>query len=442
VVIKTHETATSAQFRFDFDSDNIRIWKKDGAMTRTNSTDSIQDGQCYSYGDLFSEGTERTFYVQGLEAGNHGVSVTYLLDERELCTEGVSVTFVEIEQVCICNTNNSSSDILNGSQVLLNEQPIRVKTILFPHLKYDLTFACNLLNNLSIRKFNIDINGTKVNYSSVLLNVTENNSDSQANGSVITTVTSADNIYSSLISSSEDALFESCSADSTSAITGASNRGDSDMFDDNISATQRGLARGSGNLITSPPESAISKSFVQAAGISYIDVIVGGVTSLNYQVQEQSDIFYYSGHGNHSSGLLTSILNNESISAADVSDYWNDIDIFVISGCSVLDINDYENHYLGSDHTASPGLEWEATGPNFLLGYNYIAPSDEQNTDQIIEYWCDNRASAGNIDAWKEANNNSNGRNACVIEKSAAYYYFNKITPLWYIWTEVEKGNW
>jgi hypothetical protein len=66
-------------------------------MTRTNSTDSIQDGQCYSYADLFSEGAERTFYVQGLEPGNHGVSVTYLLDGRELGMEDLSVSFVNVD---------------------------------------------------------------------------------------------------------------------------------------------------------------------------------------------------------------------------------------------------------------------------------------------------------------------------------------------------------
>jgi len=133
------------------------------------------------------------------------------------------------------------------------------------------------LNNLTIRKFNIDSNGTKVNYSSTSLGIDDENTESQDNGVIITTITNTDNIYSSLISSSEDSLFESCSADSTSALTGTSNRGDSDTFDNNISAIQRGLARGSGNSITNPPESAISKSFIQSAGVSYVDVAIGGI---------------------------------------------------------------------------------------------------------------------------------------------------------------------
>jgi hypothetical protein len=124
-LVKTHETATSAQFRFDFDSDNIRIWKKDGAMTRTNSTDSIQAYHNYSYGELFS-GSESTFYIQGLEAGSHGISVTYLLDGRELETKSVSVTFVKINlrEVSFSGSNNHTIISDDGSL-----------TYSFPHWK-------------------------------------------------------------------------------------------------------------------------------------------------------------------------------------------------------------------------------------------------------------------------------------------------------------------
>jgi len=96
-LVKTHETATSAFFRFDFDDTKVRIWKKDGTMTRTNSTDSIQEGQCYAYSELFSEGAEQTFYVQGLEAGKHDIEVVYVLNGEDLWTESVSFSSFKVD---------------------------------------------------------------------------------------------------------------------------------------------------------------------------------------------------------------------------------------------------------------------------------------------------------------------------------------------------------
>ena len=66
--------------------------------TRTNSYipngNLIQAYHNYTYDDLFSEGAERTFYVQGLEAGKHDIDVVYVLDGEDLCTENLSVSFV------------------------------------------------------------------------------------------------------------------------------------------------------------------------------------------------------------------------------------------------------------------------------------------------------------------------------------------------------------
>ena len=99
ILVKTHQTATSAYFRFDFDDSKIRIWKKNGTMTRTNSTDSIQAHHNYSYGDLFAEGAETNFYIQGLDTGQHDIDVVYVLDGSDLWTESLSVTFFEVTSV-------------------------------------------------------------------------------------------------------------------------------------------------------------------------------------------------------------------------------------------------------------------------------------------------------------------------------------------------------
>jgi len=37
ILVKTHQSATNAYFRFDYDSDNLRLWVKDGTEIRTNN---------------------------------------------------------------------------------------------------------------------------------------------------------------------------------------------------------------------------------------------------------------------------------------------------------------------------------------------------------------------------------------------------------------------
>jgi len=71
---------------------------------------------------------------------------------------------------------------------------------------------------------------------------------------------------------------------------------------------------------------------------------------------------------------------------------------------------------------------------------------DTQNTDGIITNWINLRKSNGDVEAWRFANDNSNGRNACAIKVGVAYYYFKKWEilgqPVAYIWTEVPQSEW
>ncbi len=133
-------------------------------------------------------------------------------------------------------------------------------------------------------------------------------------------------------------------------------------------------------------------------------------------------------------------------SASQVTNYWGkDLECAIIDGCSVLDVNDYNNNYPGDDHTTSPGELWEKTGPTALLGYNYYAPLDTQGSASIVASWLANREILGDIDAWMDANNNSNGRNGCAIEKDVGYYYFHRsgFYPFYqYTKTFVQKSNW
>ncbi len=117
----------------------------------------------------------------------------------------------------------------------------------------------------------------------------------------------------------------------------------------------------------------------------------------------QADYFYFSGHGSHATGVLQG-----GFSATDVIGYWDkDLECVIISGCSVLDINDYNNNYDGEAHTRSPGKEWEGTGPAVLLGYNYYAPTDLQNSADIMTNWAQQWTSLGIAGAQRKAANHS-----------------------------------
>jgi len=102
ILVKTHESATNAYFRLDFDETKIKVWTIDSGMTtRTNSYipngNLIQSYHNYSYNDLFAEDAEKTLYVQALEPGEHDIDVTYVLDGENLWTETVWIATVWIE---------------------------------------------------------------------------------------------------------------------------------------------------------------------------------------------------------------------------------------------------------------------------------------------------------------------------------------------------------
>jgi len=115
ILVKTHESATNAYFRLDFDDTKVKIWTEDSnaMITRTNSYipngNLIQSGHNYSYSDLFKNGAETNFYVQGLEAGEHDIDVVYMLDGVDLWTETVSLTLYQIDFVRIYDINKTAN---------------------------------------------------------------------------------------------------------------------------------------------------------------------------------------------------------------------------------------------------------------------------------------------------------------------------------------------
>lgn len=253
----------------------------------------------------------------------------------------------------------------------------------------------------------------------------------------------------------EKASYDSGSTDSSQD----GNLTDSDAFVSNFtfdgsdSLTSRG--RASDKLGDFP----IGVDSVKYAGWQYIDHSFANITE-NLPVPSQADFFYYSGHGLHASAKMRIGRDPDAgyieLTYAEVK--WDeDLDVLVVAGCSILDINNYNGNTLPT-YTPIPGWKpgdnWSQTGPRIFLGYNWRAPLDLQDgtyaAAQIANAWIQNREVDGDVGAWQQANDNSFGRNGCAIDVTAnignrVYGYFHKsgFGPIkFYNWTTVSEASW
>jgi hypothetical protein len=236
-----------------------------------------------------------------------------------------------------------------------------------------------------------------------------------------------------------------------------SNLSDGEAFDAELPGELRGRSTRQGTLYSEPPNSPLHKSFVSAAGAEIITATFAGHESKRHQIGNQADVFYFSGHGQHSTGKLQVSADGESpverIGASEVQ--WDqDLDIAIISGCSILDIKDFRVGGLKKFQSwrrrftrdTSPGEQWVGTGPKIFLGYCWTAPTDSQGADHIIRAWASLvRIGVHPIQAWKQANDfNTMPRaiNACAINVSVTpheFWFWNESGPV-PMWTKVTKG--
>ncbi|MFB3883212.1 MAG: hypothetical protein ACE149_18245 [Armatimonadota bacterium] len=223
-------------------------------------------------------------------------------------------------------------------------------------------------------------------------------------------------ISSTLVPTAGDSTAEYSSADCSGTDA------DADAFDTHMQAQTdwygRGAARNAGNGLAYP---AVNLDFMKAAGVELICVKwpPGGTPTIldTAWVKNQADWFYFSGHGSHASGKLKMCDGSFSFGYQEAGGgNWDsgDIDRAIMAGCSVLDIRDHNNNYAGSDHTVSPGEDWETLGLAKMLGYNYGAPGDP--TDQhIADEWLDGPQS---VESWLDVNGDHSAWNARVIYTS------------------------
>jgi hypothetical protein len=374
--------------------------------------------------------------VEGLQpSADVTVTLQYSYAGRGVCADTVRMTILRVESVEICKPDAGAWDALPWGQVLLAGQELKLKVRITPGAS---ALACS--PDAALRTFTVNSSGTETTIHDATVTITPANSTLQGTDEIRVTVPAADVLSLNLAAKAEDSATEKCSADSKSVTTGASHRRDSDAFDANAPGDQRGLARDGGDIGATPPEGEYSKTFLQAAGALCIDATVGGVKSEKRQIQEQSDVFYYSGHGSHATAMLGGLAG-----PSDVKPHWDDIDKAIIAGCAVLDVNDYNNRYPEDDHTASPGKQWAATAPDYLLGYNWKAPLDDNVGDpdftkDIIEGYLSSSLS-GDVNKWMWANRSKAAAdfddfddpgqrpwNACLLTRGATgwtYWYWD-----------------
>ena len=339
--------------------------------------------------------------------------------------------------IFVCDPDDEAWPEIDESRVLLDDENLRIRIKISPAIPN--LNLCQLImgSNVVVSTSGSCIQGIKIPIASADFCVYDTYSEIK-----ISKTRSQLIALGLLPSQDEDGVDESASYD-VGTLDGNEGSDLTDCFAfEQMPKAHRGRASNETTLTlnSQPPNSKLSESFFKAAGAEILAVSYGGVRSRKRQIMNQADYFYYSGHGHHQSGMV------DDFEPSVVSDYWKkDLNCVIFAGCSVLDINDYNNNFIldPEDHIASPGKLWETTGPNVLLGYNYYAPQDATGIPEIIvQEWINFRQTMGDVDAWMKANDNRNGRNACAIVSNDRYVYFEKIVKGFYLRKEVNKKEW
>lgn len=339
--------------------------------------------------------------------------------------------------VAVCSPDDPGWAELDVSRVVLDDEELRIKVTVTPQMASLAACRQKFGDSITIKTSGTCSQGATVSLDNAVFSNVDGKSEIRMSRSF-----SQLKQLGLLPSQDDDGIDEMAWIDMGDADPSQpSNLTDSEAFA-TLGYQFRGKATGdtSNTLESTPPNASPSESFFKAAGCEIVLLAYGGSASEKRQIMNQCDVFYYSGHGHHDSNDLAG-----GFTPAMAQGRWNkDLKVAVISGCSVLDINDYNGHYGGSAHTASPGRVWEAVGPPVFLGYNYSAPGDAGGAPaRIIQAWIANRSSMGNANAWMKANADNRAWNACAIVKGQKYVYFkSSLKGLFKTQVEVSKESW
>ena len=259
--------------------------------------------------------------------------------------------------VAVCEPEEDSWRELDASRVILDDEPLRVKVSITPQIE---SFAdCKRFLG---RSLTVKTAGTCPEGASVAFSEADEFLTADGSSEIHMVRTRAQLAACGLLPArDEDGVDEMAWIDI--AETDVQDLSDSEAFS-RLGYRFRGKATSEKGktLDSEPPNSPQSESFFKAAGCEIITVAYGGTTSRRRQIMNQCDVFYISGHGSHSANRIQGLFTPDMAGA-----YWGrDLDCLILAGCSLLDVNDYNGHYSGAEHSLSPGKAWAQTGPSIF----------------------------------------------------------------------------
>lgn len=221
-------------------------------------------------------------------------------------------------------------------------------------------------------------------------------------------------------------------------------------------ALNRGNAQGGFGITEkiAPPLTLLSKDFLKSAGVEFVQISFQKMESSVFQIQNQADIFYFSGHGDAFNGELEMSCNDKITPSEAILAWDQDLMRIFLAGCSVLKIKNYNNKFQDNPEKAkaSPGEKWAKLKGKIFYGYCAGAPSDTNSffdgADTTKNILMNFFKLGGKPEDWLTANNNRYGRNACVIiTTSIPWRYgcireYNGIYIQWWVAFDHKTGSW
>lgn len=176
--------------------------------------------------------------------------------------------------------------------------------------------------------------------------------------------------------------------------------------------------------------------YLRCAGIERI--CVGSLVDVSkthaIAAKNQADLLYFSGHGSADTGNIwrePQLPTPVNYSDIGMQNWTNDLDVFVIAACSVLNIPEM------TEHGNNVGLGWVDNcvryGPlQALCGYHDSAPADTGGIPQQIAAGFSDRFSGDNGPAaWRDANNAVANTWWCASDKVRYYWHSQHFLGRW-----------
>jgi len=216
----------------------------------------------------------------------------------------------------------------------------------------------------------------------------------------------------------------------------------------------RGIAWGNGDQTLNRPPANLD--YFRAAGYEPARVEVvdyPDVTPDEFFIQNQADVLFYLGHGNHDQNFVYLEGADTRGEPKDINDYWTEgLQTVILFGCSVLDINDMNGWW---SNTVSPGKAWVALpGPQTWLGFQHYAPvvgdPDERGETALYALAPGHATGKSWVEAWRRATSGEITPNkfvgAVAIEEFNYHYWKEYCYPIIgcrrYTWEVVPSSEW